>query len=67
MTFEDEILYSSESITFIIVDRFNKPGGHWLKSYDFVTLHQPAVSYDVKLRELDEEVMRAFLKSGNYQ
>ena len=37
MSFVDELLYSKEdeTSTFIIVDKFNKPGGHWLKAYEY--------------------------------
>ena len=51
MAFADTLLDESDAhIT--IVDRHDKPGGHWNDSYSFVTLHQPSAFYGLNSREL---------------
>ena len=42
MAFVDELIHSSKDVHVILVDKRNKPGGHWNDAYDFVQLHQPA-------------------------
>lgn len=37
---------------FTLVDRRDKPGGHWNDAYPFVMLHQPSSYYGVASREL---------------
>lgn len=51
MAFADTLL-SDSTADMIIVDRFQKPGGHWNNAYPFVTLHQPSAFYGVSSREL---------------
>jgi len=46
MAFADIILAETDH-TMIIVDRFQKPGGHWNLAYPFVKLHQPSAYYGV--------------------
>lgn len=36
----------------LLVDRRNRPGGHWLDAYPFVRLHQPSANYGVMSRRL---------------
>ena len=50
MCFLDELINNSSSLTAIIVDQRDKPGGHWNDAYSFVRLHQPAVTYGVNSR-----------------
>ena len=51
MAFADTLLDQSDAhIT--IVDRHDKPGGHWNDAYSFVTLHQPSAFYGLNSREL---------------
>ena len=38
----------------VMVDRRDRPGGHWNDAYPFVGLHQPAAFYGVASRELSE-------------
>ena len=80
LSFVDELLYSTTDLTFIIIDKYSQPGGHWNNSYDFVTLHQPAHFFGVKslplssgtndlsshneLRVYFEHVMKNFLSTG---
>jgi len=51
MAFAD-VLLSETDASMIIVDRFEKPGGHWNNAYPFVRLHQPSSFYGVSSREL---------------
>ena len=46
MAFADSILTDTEA-TLVIVDRRDRPGGHWNDAYPFVRLHQPASYYGV--------------------
>ena len=55
MAFAD-ILLTETDATLTIVDRFQKPGGHWNVAYPFVTLHQPSAYYGVSSRELSKGV-----------
>ena len=40
-----DILVTESEATIIMVDRRECPGGHWVDTYPFVKLHQPAVCY----------------------
>ena len=51
MAFADSLLTDSEA-TLVMVDRHDKPGGHWNDAYPFVRLHQPAAFYGVNSRPL---------------
>ena len=51
MAFADVILEESDA-TVVMIDRHNKPGGHWNVAYPFVTLHQPSHFYGVSSKEL---------------
>ena len=51
MAFTDSVLAASDA-TVAIVDRRDRPGGHWVDSYPFVRLHQPASFYGVTSEEL---------------
>ena len=42
MAFVDELLSGNATATVVLVDRYAGPGGHWRRSYPFVSLHQPA-------------------------
>ena len=52
MGFLDELINNSSSLTAIIVDQRDKPGGHWTDAYPFVRLHSPAVTYGLNSRPL---------------
>ncbi len=52
MAFADILLQETDA-DIVIVDRFDKPGGHWNVAYPFVSLHQPAAFYGVSSRELN--------------
>jgi len=53
MAFAD-ILLSETDASMVIVDRYQKPGGHWNVAYPFVTLHQPSAFYGVSSKELSK-------------
>ena len=52
LSFVDTLLTHSDSATIIIVDRNDRPGGHWVHAYPFVRLHQQSCSYGVNSRTL---------------
>ncbi len=54
MAFTDVILTHTEA-TVAIVDRHDKPGGHWNDAYPFVRLHQPSAFYGVDSAPLGTE------------
>ncbi len=51
MAFADSVLTETEA-TLVIVDRRDRPGGHWNDAYPFVRLHQPASYYGVNSASL---------------
>ena len=51
MALADELLTNSRA-RILMVDRRDRPGGHWNDAYPFVGLHQPAAFYGVASREL---------------
>lgn len=53
MAFAD-VLLSETDANIMIVDRYQKPGGHWNVAYPFVTLHQPSSFYGVSSKELSK-------------
>ena len=53
MAFADTILSETDA-NIILVDKYQKPGGHWNMAYPFVTLHQPSQFYGVSSKELSK-------------
>lgn len=53
MAFADTLLSESDA-NIILVDKYQKPGGHWNMAYPFVTLHQPSQFYGVSSVELSK-------------
>lgn len=51
LAFVDTMLDETDG-DFVIVDRYDQPGGHWRKAYDYVRLHQAAEYYGVNSRPL---------------
>ena len=51
MAFADTLLTETDA-RIVLVDRHDRPGGHWNDAYPFVRLHQPAAWYGVASREL---------------
>lgn len=66
MAFVDELVYrkEDETLTFIMIDKFHQPGGHWLKAYDYATLQHPAAYYGVKSRKLETEELNDLSTAG---
>lgn len=46
MAFADTLLSETDA-TIVLVDRHDRPGGHWNDAYPFVRLHQPSRYYGV--------------------
>lgn len=49
-----DVLLSETDATMAIIDRQDRPGGHWNHAYPFVRLHQPSDFYGVNSRPLGE-------------
>ena len=56
MAFVDTLLSESQA-SVVMVDKLDKPGGHWNDAYSFVTLHQPSSFYGVGSKELSKGVL----------
>jgi hypothetical protein len=54
LAFADTVLSQSEA-SLAIVDRRQKPGGHWNDAYPFVRLHSPSLTYGVNSRALGSD------------
>ena len=65
MAFADELLTSSDA-QILMVDRRDKPGGHWNDAYPFVRLHQPSAYYGVNSRELGSRTKGVGFNKGLY-
>lgn len=57
MAFTDSLLTESDDTDVTIVDRRDRPGGHWNDAYPFVRLHQPAAYYGVNSRALGTDAI----------
>ena len=62
MSFIDTIFTENSSATVILVDRNDRPGGHWTTAYPFVRLHQPSGSYGVNSERLGKVVTKMVMK-----
>lgn len=58
MAFTDVLLNESDKKV-LIVDRHDRPGGHWNDAYPFVRLHQPSAFYGVNSRKLGNDTIDA--------
>jgi hypothetical protein len=54
MGFVDTLIENSDADV-VMIDRRDRPGGHWLDSYPFVQLHQPSMSYGVNSTPLGQD------------
>lgn len=54
MAFVDSLLGASDAEV-VLVDRRDRPGGHWLDAYPFVRIHQTSANYGVESRRLGED------------
>jgi len=67
MAFADSLVNETKS-TIAMVDRQQRPGGHWTHAYPFVRLHQPSAFYGVNSRTLGSGAKDAFgLNKGFYE
>ena len=67
MAFVDTILTETES-TVALVDRYDRPGGHWTRAYPFVRLHQPSSFYGINSRRLGiDRVDTVGSNAGHYE
>ncbi|MEM7095698.1 MAG: NAD(P)-binding protein [Actinomycetota bacterium] len=66
MAFADTLVAESDADV-VIIDRYERPGGHWTRAYPFVTLHQPSQFYGVRSMELSRGLIdRVGLNRGLY-
>jgi hypothetical protein len=54
LAFTDELITHSDADV-ILVDRRDRPGGHWNDAYAFLRLHQPSAFYGVNSRPLGND------------
>ncbi len=54
MAFTDVVMTESDKHV-VIVDKQDRPGGHWNHSYPFVRLHQPSSFYGVNSKDLGSD------------
>jgi hypothetical protein len=54
LAFADALVDESDA-EIVLVDRRDRPGGHWLDAYPFVRLHQPSAYYGVASRVLGHD------------
>ena len=67
MAFADSILTHGNA-TMVMVDRHDRPGGHWNDAYPFVRLHQPSSTYGTNSVQLGSGVKNsAGLNAGFYE
>jgi hypothetical protein len=58
MAFTDALIAQSDA-SVVIVDRRDRPGGHWVDAYPFVRLHQTSANYGVYSRPLGNDQIDA--------
>ena len=56
MAFTDTLV-SESTASVVMVDRNDRPGGHWTMAYPFVRLHQPSAYYGVNSRRLGSDTI----------
>jgi hypothetical protein len=67
MAFVDTLLDESDA-SVVMIDRHDRPGGHWNDAYPFVRLHQPSGFYGVNSRPLGSGTKDAVgLNQGLYE
>ena len=57
MAFTDSLISATDDAEVVMVDRRDRPGGHWNDAYPFVRLHQPAAFYGVNSRQLGHDAI----------
>ncbi|OBI83327.1 NAD(P)-binding protein [Mycobacterium sp. E740] len=67
LAFTDTLVAETDA-TVVMVDRNDRPGGHWTTAYPFVRLHQPSAYYGVNSRGLGSDTIdHAGLNAGFYE
>ena len=67
MAFTDALIASSDAEV-VVVDRRDRPGGHWNDDYQFVRLHQPSALYGVASRTLGHDrIDESGINAGFYE
>lgn len=67
MAFTDELVARSDADV-VMVDRRDRPGGHWNDAYPFVRLHQASANYGVNSRPLgNDSIDTTGLNAGFYE
>jgi hypothetical protein len=67
MAFADALVGASDADV-VIVDRHDRPGGHWNDDYSFVRLHQPSALYGVLSRPLGtDRIDESGINAGFYE
>jgi NAD(P)-binding Rossmann-like domain len=67
MAFVDALIASSGAEV-VMVDRHDRPGGHWNDDYPFVRLHQPSALYGVASRCLGQDrIDESGINAGFYE
>ena len=67
MAFADSVFTETDA-TMVIVDRHDRPGGHWNDAYPFVRLHQPSSFYGVSSAPLGTgRIDEVGLNAGFYE
>jgi hypothetical protein len=67
MAFVDSLIDHCDA-DIIMVDRHDRPGGHWLESYPFVQLHQPSRFYGVNSTALGgDRIELSGIDAGGYE
>jgi len=65
MAFVDTLIDEQPEATVLMVDRLDRPGGHWNHAYPWVRVHQPSAWYGVASTELATgEVYRHGFNAG---
>ena len=63
-----DTLVDETDATVVVVDRNDRPGGHWTTAYPFVRLHQPSAYYGVNSRKLGSDTIDlGGLNAGYYE
>ncbi len=65
MAFADSLIAESDADV-VIVDRRDRPGGHWNDAYPFVRLHQPSAYYGVNSLPLGDSIDQDGPNAGWY-
>lgn len=63
-----DTLVAESSARVLIVDRHERPGGHWNDAYSFVRLHQPSAFYGVASRRLgSDRILDSGINAGLHE